>query len=147
MTASASVPGEPENPLVARLRDVLGEFAVVTDPDVLASHANDHARFCPAGTPAVLVRPTSTEQVRQVLLAAGEHGAPVVTQGARTGLSGGANAVDGCILLSTERMDRVLDVDAGDQVAVVQPGVVNAELSRVVGEAGLFYPPDPSSWE
>jgi glycolate oxidase len=72
---------------------------------------------------------------------------PVVPQGARTGLSGGANAVDGALLLSLVRMDRILTVDEVDQVAVVQPGVINADLSRAVAEVGLFYPPDPSSWE
>ena len=133
--------------LVADLRRRLGERAVVTDADVLASHSHDSASFCEAGTPAALVRPGSTEEVRQAVLVAREHRVPLVTQGARTGLSGGANAIDGCVLLSTERMDRILELDVDDQVAVVQPGVVNAELSRAVAEHGLFYPPDPSSWE
>jgi glycolate oxidase len=125
----------------------LGDQAVVTDPEVLESRRYDSASLSRAGTPLALVRPRSTEEVRQVVLAAGEHGTPLVPQGARTGLSGGANAVDGCVLLSTERMDRILDLDVADQVAVVQPGVVNADLSRTVAEQGLFYPPDPSSWE
>jgi glycolate oxidase len=129
------------------LRQRLGKTEVVTDPDILGARAHDQASFCPAGSAAVLVRPRSTEEVRQVVLVAGEHRVPVVTQGARTGLSGGANAVDGCLLLSTERMDRILELDVADQVAVVQPGVVNADLSRAVADVGLFYPPDPSSWE
>jgi glycolate oxidase len=136
-----------DDALVARLEAELGSRAVVTDPDVLESHRYDHATFCPAGTPRVLVRPGSTEQVQQVVLAAREHRVPVVPQGARTGLSGGANASDGAILLSLERMDRILEVDVDDHVAVVQPGVVNADLSRAVADSGLFYPPDPSSWE
>lgn len=135
------------DPLVASLRAMLDERSVVTDVDVLESHRHDHASFCPAGAPRALVRPESTEQVQHVIEAACEHRVPVVTQGARTGLSGGANATDGCLLLSTERMDRVLELDADDQVAVVQPGLVNAEFSRIVAEKGLFYPPDPSSWE
>jgi glycolate oxidase len=133
--------------LVARLRAALGEKAVVTDPDVLDSHRNDHATFCEAGVPAVLVRPSSTAEVQEVLRAAGEYGVPVVPQGARTGLSGAANALDGCLLMSTSRLNRILEISAEDQVAVVQPGVVNSELSRAVLEQGLFYPPDPSSWE
>ncbi len=133
--------------LVADLRRRLGERSVVTDADVLASHSHDSASFCEAGTPAALVRPGSTEEVRQAVLVAREHRVPLVTQGARTGLSGGANAIDGCVLLSTERMDRILELDVDDQVAVVQPGVVNAQLSRAVADKGLFYPPDPSSWE
>ena len=129
------------------LRSRLGDRAVVTDRDVLETRRHDSASFCEAGTAIVLVRPSSTEEVRQVVLSAREHRVPVVTQGARTGLSGGANAVDGCVLLSTERMNRILELDVADQVAVVQPGVVNAQLSRAVAEEGLFYPPDPSSWE
>jgi glycolate oxidase len=82
-----------------------------------------------------------------VLRTAHEYRVPVVPQAARTGLAGGANAVDGCILLSVARMDRILEIDTVDQVAVVQAGVVNAVFSRAVAEKGLFYPPDPSSWE
>jgi glycolate oxidase len=133
--------------LLSRLRSSLGDKAVVTDPDVLDSHRNDHATFCEAGTPLVLVRPSSTSEVQEVLLASGEYGVPVVTQGARTGLSGAANALDGCLLLSTARLDKILEVSVEDQVAVVQPGVVNSSLSRAVLDKGLFYPPDPSSWE
>jgi glycolate oxidase len=135
------------HPLVERLQASLGADAVVTDADVLDGHRNDQASFCDAGAPLALVRPGDTAQVQEVVRAAGEHRVPVVTQGARTGLAGAANAVDGCLLLSTTRMNRVLEVDPHDQVAVVQPGVVNAELSRAVAEADLFYPPDPSSWE
>ncbi|TWD80040.1 glycolate oxidase [Kribbella amoyensis] len=133
--------------LVARLTAALGVNAVVTDPDVLDSHRNDEATFCAAGVPAVLVRPGSTAEVQEVMRAATEYGVPVVTQGARTGLSGAANAIDGCIVLSTARLNQVLEVSVADQVAVVQPGVVNADLSRAVLAEGLFYPPDPSSWE
>ncbi|MGW6280801.1 FAD-binding oxidoreductase [Kribbella sp. NPDC055071] len=135
------------DPLVARLRSTLGDRAVVDDPDVLDSHRNDHATFCTAGVPRLLVRPGSTADVQEVMRAAGEFGVPVVTQGARTGLSGAANAIDGCLLLSTSRMNQILEISVEDQVAVVQPGVVNAELSREVLAQNLFYPPDPSSWE
>src|SRR3954447_5516821 len=133
--------------LVTRLRSALGDAAVVDDPDVLDTHRHDHATFSPAGVPRVLVRPTSTSEVAEVLRAAGSFGVPVVTQGARTGLSGAANALDGCLLLSTSRLNRILEISVEDQVAVVQPGVVNSELSRAVLADGLFYPPDPSSWE
>ena len=72
---------------------------------------------------------------------------PVVPQGARSGLSGAANAIDGCIVVSTEKMRRVLEVDVPNRLVVTEPGIYNAELSRAVAEHGLFYPPDPSSWE
>jgi glycolate oxidase len=137
----------PSPDIVAELSAALGDGAVVADPDILQAFAMDQARFCPAGTPAALVRPRSTEHVSTVLRVASLAGVPVVPQGARTGLAGGANAVDGCLLLNLGRMDRILSIDPAEQVAVVQPGVVNADLSRAVAGQGLFYPPDPASWE
>jgi glycolate oxidase len=121
--------------------------AVVVDPATVENHRRDRADLCPAGSPLALVRPRTTGQVQVVMRWATRHRVPVVPQGARTGLSGGANAVDGCLLLSLARMDAILEVDPVDQVAVVEPGVVNADLSRAALESGLFYPPDPSSWE
>ncbi|MFI1966006.1 FAD-binding oxidoreductase [Streptomyces pathocidini] len=133
--------------LIERLRDGLPEEAVLTDPDVTAAYANDMASFCAAGTPAVVVMPRTVEQVQHVMRTATDLRVPVVPQGARTGLSGAANASDGCIVLSLVRMDRILEINPVDRIAVVEPGVVNAALSRAVMAKGLYYPPDPSSWE
>ncbi|MEC3994419.1 FAD-linked oxidase C-terminal domain-containing protein [Actinacidiphila sp. DG2A-62] len=133
--------------LTAALREALPPEAVLVDPDVTASYAHDMASFSEAGTPAVVVLPRTVEQVRHVMRTATALRVPVVPQGARTGLSGGANAVEGCIVLSTAKMDRILEIDPVDRIAVVEPGVVNAVLSRAVAERGLSYPPDPSSWE
>jgi glycolate oxidase len=91
------------------------------------------------------VRARSTEEVRQVVRACAEQGVPVVTRGAGTGLSGGANAVDGCVLLDLSRMNRIVEIDTDNLVAVVQPGVVNDDLKAAVAEHGLWYPPDPAS--
>ncbi|MFE7763624.1 FAD-binding oxidoreductase [Streptomyces sp. NPDC057438] len=133
--------------LVDRLLSGLPTEAVLVDPDVTASYANDMASFCEAGVPAVVVLPRTVEQVQHVMRVATELRVPVVPQGARTGLSGGANASEGCIALSLTRMDRILEINPVDRIAVVEPGVVNATLSRAVNEHGLSYPPDPSSWE
>ncbi|MGP3950116.1 FAD-binding oxidoreductase [Streptomyces sp. 7N604] len=133
--------------LIERLRDGLPDEAVLTDPDITGSYANDMASFCEAGAPAAVVLPRTVEQVQHVMRTATELRVPVVPQGARTGLSGGANASDGCIVLSLVKMDRILEISPVDRIAVVEPGVVNAVLSRAVGEHGLYYPPDPSSWE
>ncbi|MCG0068620.1 MULTISPECIES: FAD-binding oxidoreductase [Streptomyces] len=133
--------------LTDRLLAGLPPEAVLTDPDVTASYGNDMASFCPAGSPAVVVLPRTVEQVQHVMRTATELRVPVVPQGARTGLSGGANAIDGCIVLSLTKMDRILEISPVDRIAVVEPGVVNAALSRAVEEHGLYYPPDPSSWE
>ncbi|MGW1910613.1 FAD-binding oxidoreductase [Streptomyces sp. NPDC002076] len=133
--------------LTDRLLAGLPAEAVVTDPDVTAAYANDMASFCPAGTPAVVVLPRTVEQVQHVMRTATALRVPVVPQGARSGLSGGANATDGCIVLSLTKMDRILEISPVDRIAVVEPGVINATLSRAVEEHGLYYPPDPSSWE
>jgi len=133
--------------LLERLRTGLPAEALITDPDVTASYAHDMASFCEAGTPAVVVLPRTVEQVQHVMRTATELRVPVVPQGARTGLSGAANASDGCIVLSLVRMDRILEISPVDRIAVVEPGVINAVLSRAVNEHGLYYPPDPSSWE
>ncbi|MDG4862614.1 FAD-linked oxidase C-terminal domain-containing protein [Streptomyces sp. T-3] len=143
-----AAPGQPsQDTLVGLLRDGLPADAVLTDPDVTAAYANDMASFCAAGTPAVVVLPRTVEQVQHVMRTATALRVPVVPQGARTGLSGAANASDGCIVLSLVKMDRILEINTIDRIAVVEPGVVNATLSRAVNEHGLYYPPDPSSWE
>ncbi|WP_329369085.1 FAD-binding protein [Streptomyces sp. NBC_00669] len=131
----------------AELAAGLPAEAILTDPDVVASYAHDMASFSDVGTPDFVVRPRSVEEVQHVMRTATRFGVPVVPQGARTGLSGGANAVDGCIVLSLTAMDRILEIDPVERIAVVEPGVVNAVLSRAVAEQGLSYPPDPSSWE
>ncbi|MGH3318981.1 MAG: FAD-binding oxidoreductase [Streptosporangiaceae bacterium] len=133
--------------LIARLREELPANAVIDDPDLTAGYQRDEASFCPAGIPAVVVRPETTAQVQHILRTASGLGVAVVAQGARTGISGAANAIDGCIILSLTRMNRVVRVDPANRVAVTQPGVTNAELSRAVAGRGLFYPPDPASWE
>jgi len=133
--------------LLELLRAGLPAEALITDPDVTASYAHDMASFCEAGTPAVVALPRTVEQVQHVMRTATALRVPVVPQGARTGLSGAANATDGCIVLSLVRMDRILEISPVDRIAVVEPGVINAVLSRAVDEHGLSYPPDPSSWE
>ncbi|MFJ6082995.1 FAD-binding oxidoreductase [Streptomyces sp. NPDC092369] len=133
--------------LVDRLLGGLPAEAVLTDPDITASYANDMASFCPAGVPAAVVLPRTVEQVQHVMRVATELRVPVVPQGARTGLSGAANASEGCVVLSLLKMDRILEINPIDRTAVVEPGVINVTLSRAVGEHGLYYPPDPSSWE
>src|ERR1700754_4114379 len=122
------------------------EGVVVTDPDIVASYRQDRATDPSAGTPLAVVRPRRTEEVQTVLRWASANRVPVVTRGMGTGLSGGATAVDGGIVLSTEKM-RDITVDPVTRTAVVQPGLLNAEVKKAVAEHGLWYPPDPSSFE
>ena len=132
---------------VAELADALGADSVLTDPDVTASYARDQAVLAHAGTPAAVVLPRSTPDVVAVMQIASRHGVPVVPRGAGSGLVGAANAVDGGIILVTTRMDAVLEVSPADRLAVVQPGVVNKQLRDAVSAVGLFYPPDPASYD
>ena len=118
---------------------------VLVDPASTERFSRDRADWAPVGAPAAVVLAESAEDVRHVVRLCYERGIPVIARGAGTGLSGGANAVDGCVVVSLERMDRVLAVDAVERLAVVQPGVVNDRLRAEVAEHGLWYPPDPPS--
>ena len=131
----------------ADLRAALGDDGVLTDPDVTSAYARDQAMLAPAGTPAAVVFPRSTADVVAVMEVASRHRVPVVPRGAGSGLAGSSNAVDGAITVVMTRMDAVLEVAPADRLAVVQPGVVNKALRDAVAGAGLFYPPDPSSYD
>jgi len=137
----------PPETVIEALAAGLPAGAVVTDSDVVAGYSMDRTMFCPVGKALALVHARETPQVQHVMRVASEYAVPVVPQGARSGLSGAANASDGCILLNLEKMNRVLEIDPPNRLAVTQPGTFNADLSRAVAEHGLFYPPDPSSWE
>jgi glycolate oxidase len=131
----------------AELRDALGADGVLLDPDVTAAYARDQAMLVDAGVPAAVVLPRTTAEVVAVMQVASRYGVPVVPRGAGSGLAGAANAVDGCITLVMTRMDAVLEVAPADRLAVVQPGVVNKALRDAVAGTGLFYPPDPASYD
>src|SRR6201990_850565 len=124
----------------------LPEGVVVTDPDILESYRQDRAADPGAGTPLAVVRPRRTEEVSTVMRWATAPKIAVVPRGMGTGLSGGATALNGGIVLSTEKM-RDITVDPVTRTAVAQPGLLNAEVKKTVAEYGLWYPPDPSSFE
>lgn len=96
--------------------------------------------------PAV-VFPRSVDEVQQVVRLAGEYGVSIVPRGAGSGLSGGASATTRQLVVSTERLTRIIEVSPLDEIAVVEPGVLNAALNAHVAPHGLFYAPDPASWE
>ena len=123
----------------------LSSGALVTDRDVIDSYSSDKALFCPAGTASALVRAADVDDVVAVMRFATAHRIPVVTQGARTGLSGAANATDGAILLNVAKLNAIVDIDEVDQTCRVQPGVINQDLKTALAEHGLSYPPDPGS--
>jgi glycolate oxidase len=138
---------EEPSRLVAELAARLSDDCIETDPDIVDAYRQDRAIFEQAGTASVLVMPRTTADVVACMEAARVTNTPVVTRGAGTGLCGGANASDGCILLSLHRMDQVLHIDTVNRMARVQPAVLNGDLKRAVAEVGLFYPPDPASYE
>lgn len=129
--------------LQARLPDDCLQF----DDDVIESYSSDRAIFESHGTASVLVMPRTTEEVVQAVHAANEAGVPIVPRGAGTGLTGAANAVDGCVILSLHRMNKILEIDQTNRMCRVQPGVINSDLKAAVADVGLFYPPDPASFE
>ncbi len=131
---------------LAELVAALPDGTVVTDPTITEGYRQDRAFDPSAGKPLAVVRPRRTEEVQTVLRWATAHRVPVVPRGAGSGLSGGATALDDGIVLSTEKM-RDITVDPVTRTAVCQPGLFNAEVKKAAASYGLWYPPDPSSFE
>ncbi len=139
----------PERTASARLLGLLARDLppdrLATDPAVLAAHATDRSGSRPDGEALAVVHARRTEDVTVTLRHAHASRVPVVPRGAGTGLSGGATANEGSLVLDLSGMDRILELDADDQLAVVEPGVITAELDRAAGAHGLRYAPDPAS--
>ncbi|MCS6881413.1 MAG: FAD-linked oxidase C-terminal domain-containing protein [Oscillochloridaceae bacterium] len=130
--------------LIEELRRIVGPAGVVADPVALMTYDADGC-VMDTGEPQVVVLPASAEQVSGVVRLASRYGVPIVPRGAGTGLSGGATPIGGGIVVSTARMDRVLEIDARNGRALCQPGVINWELSQAVRPYGYQFAPDPSS--
>ncbi len=130
--------------LIEELRGIVGAAGVVDNPVALMTYDADGCMM-DTGEPEVAVLPTSTEQVSAIVRLAARYGLPVVPRGAGTGLSGGATPMSGGIVVSTVRMDRILQVDARNGRVLCQPGVINWELSQCLAPYGYQFAPDPSS--
>jgi glycolate oxidase subunit GlcD len=130
--------------LIENLRSIVGRDSVLTEPDELLVYECDglpqHKR-----RPRAVVFPASTEEVASVLRLLAREGVPFSPRGAGTGLSGGALALDSGVVIELARMRRLLKLDRENRLAVVQTGMVNAQLSRAAAPFGLHYVPDPSS--
>jgi len=134
--------------ILSELAAALPDGRVTTDPDIVASYARDQTTAIVApGRARCLVSARDTREVSATLLWASKHGVPVVPRGGGTGLAGGATAVEGCVIVSLARMTEIIELDPANELAVVQAGVLNADLDRAAAEHGLMYPPDPSSYE
>ncbi|OAH50781.1 FAD-binding oxidoreductase [Microbacterium oleivorans] len=132
--------------VVDRLRDALGE-RVDTSEAALEDARADKSGHRASGRPLALVRAASVADVQTTMRIASATGTPVVTRGAGTGLAGGANTGSGEIALSLRGMDRILEVRPDDLLAVVEPGILNADLGRALAPHGLWWAPDPASRE
>ena len=147
MTVSKETRVSQEMRVIDELASKLTGGRLITDPDVVDGYRRDHADLVKPGAPLAVLLAESVQDVSVALAWAHEHGIPVVPRGAGTGLAGGATATDGCLILSTERMTAIREVSAADQIAVVEAGVITADVDRAAGKVGLMYAPDPSSFE
>jgi glycolate dehydrogenase FAD-linked subunit len=135
------------DPLVAAIAARLPEVRVLGDEVDRESYRYDETAYLRAGLPRAVALPTTTAHVAELVRIAREFRVPIVPRGSGTGLSGGAAGIDGCLTIAFTAMDRIVEIDRENLVAVVQPGIINAKLKAAVAEEGLFYPPDPASFE
>jgi glycolate oxidase len=133
--------------LLEDLRRELPDMQLLSEPSDTEGYRFDETEYMRPGVPLAVCFPRSTDDVRSLVRLAGATGTAIVARGAGTGLSGGAVAVEGALTVSFTRMKSILDIDGANLTATVQPGVINAELGRAAAEKGLFYPPDPASFE
>ena len=128
----------------AELEKLLG-VALITDPDITATYSKDQAPFARSAPAAAVLLARNTEEISKALAFCSERNIPVVTRGAGSGLSGGANADSQSLVISLEKMNGILEIDPDNQFARVQAGVINLDLDTAVKEFGMAYLPDPAS--
>ncbi len=130
--------------VLEKLGSIVGRGHVLTSKEDLICYSYDAQLI--EGLPEAVVEPGSSEEVSMILKLSNKEGFPVVPRGAGTGLSGGSVAVKGGVVLTTHRMNKILEIDKNDLTATVEPGVVTRKLCVEVEKEGLFYPPDPGSY-
>ena len=129
------------------IRAALPDLRLLEDPTDRESYRTDETAYLRAGLPLAVALPTATAEVATLVRLAAEHRIPIVPRGAGSGLSGGAAGIEGGLTIALTKMDRILEIDRENLVVVTQPGILNAELKRQVAAEGLFYAPDPASYE
>jgi glycolate dehydrogenase FAD-linked subunit len=150
MAAPPAVAAPPQAVRAAFLdavREALPDLRLLTDPTDRESYRRDETAYLSAGLPLAVALPTQTSEVSALVRLAAQHRIPVVPRGAGTGLSGGAAGIEGGLTIAFTRMNNILEIDKANLCVVTQPGVINAHLKRTVAAEGLFYPPDPASYE
>jgi glycolate oxidase len=146
-TYPASVETGIAHPILERLRSSLPGVRVLTDDADMEPYRRDATEYVRPGRPLAIAFPRSTQEVSGLVRLAAEYRVPLVPRGAGSGLSGGAVAVDDAISVVLTEMDRIIEIDPDNLLVVTQPGVINARLGEAVAAEGLFYPPDPASYE
>jgi glycolate oxidase len=131
--------------LRTELAELLPAVQVLTEDAALEKYAHDDAEWAPYERPLAVVLVTTTAEVAAVVRFCRDRGVRIVPRGAGTGLSGGANSVANCIVLSLELMNEVVEINVGERYAVAQAGVINDALRERAAAEGLWYPPDPAS--
>jgi glycolate oxidase len=134
-----------ETKIISQLEKILGKGAVLTSKEDLNAYSYDGTTTW-AHLPDVVVLPTTTEQVSQILKLANEKRIPVTPRGAGTNVSGGSIPIKGGIVLCTVRMNKILDINKTNFTATVEPGVILQDFNMALAKQGLFYPPDPQSF-
>jgi glycolate oxidase len=130
--------------IVRKLQEIVGKENVLLSPEEREPYSHDEVAEL-RSEPEVVVRAATAEEVVRIMKLAGSEGFPVTPRGAGQGLSGGAVPLFGGVVLSLERMERILEIDEENLMATVEPGVITGNLHRAVEAVGLFYPPDPAS--
>ncbi len=147
-TTADGIPVRGDGPALLRsIAARLPGVKLLTDPLDRESYRRDETAYLPTGLPLAVALPERTDQVAELVRLCGEHDVPIVPRGAGTGLSGGAAGIEGALTIAFTRMNRVLEIDHANLLVVTQPGVVNADLKAAVAAEGLFYAPDPASYE
>ncbi len=137
------MPKDADKKLLAELEVIFGEDGLLSEPEDLISYSYD--AFVREFRPLAVVLPRNKEQISRVLKLASQEVIPVVPRGAGTNLCGSSVARKGGIIICLSRMNRILELDPQNRLAVVQPGVINADLQKPAQRHNLFYPPDPAS--
>ncbi|HTK45688.1 MAG TPA: FAD-linked oxidase C-terminal domain-containing protein [Patescibacteria group bacterium] len=132
---------------IVAIREALPELRLLTDEVDRESHRRDETAYLETGLPLAVALPTTTHEVATLVRLCAANGVPIVPRGAGTGLSGGAAGIEGALTIAVTRMNRILEIDRDNLCVITQPGVINAELKAAVAKEGLFYPPDPASYE
>ncbi|WP_456455983.1 FAD-binding oxidoreductase [Thermovibrio sp.] len=130
-----------------RISELIGKEKVKSSTGWRLSYAYDGTPTGYKGVPDVVVFPETPEDVSKVLSFANEEGIPVYPRGAGSGLTGGAAPLEGGIVISTEKMNRIIEIDEDNLAVLTEPGVITYDLQKEVEKRGLFYPPDPSSYK